>query len=470
MNWQVAILMCAVGIAVLFFVNRNKAVQTSNALWLPVIWMWLVGSRSLSQWFGVGPGNLNGTLEGSPLDAAVFGLLVAMGAIVLLRRRRYTRAYLAVMTPIVAYSVYCLMSVVWAPYPVPALKRWVKDVGDVVMVLIICTDPRPLEACRRLFSRVGFILLPFSMVLIRFTTLGRTWNNDGLLAIVGVTDNKNTLGLITFVISLGVLWNIRWLLSNRGEQNRSGRLVAQGILLTCGLSLLLMAHSSTSLACFLLGSGLMVATHLRTVRCQPSRVRWLCIATLAAGVLATVFGGAGDVANALGRDTTFSGRTNIWAALMPAVSNPIIGVGFDSFWTSPDARIFHSNLNRQHWYHAEQINEAHNGYIEVYLNLGWIGACLIVVILTIGLWRASRACQINPEIGSLMLAYIVTGTFYSITEAGFRTLNPMWIFILLAVVSASGVNARLFGEEPVKRSRVRTAAAEIAWAGRASRA
>jgi len=45
----------------------------------------------------------------------------------------------------------------------------------------------------------------------------------------------------------------------------------------------------------------------------------------------------------------------------------------------------------------------------------------------------------------MILAYIVTATFYSLTEAGFRVLTPMWIFLLLAVISASGVAAGLFG-------------------------
>jgi hypothetical protein len=44
-----------------------------------------------------------------------------------------------------------------------------------------------------------------------------------------------------------------------------------------------------------------------------------------------------------------------------------------------------------------------------------------------------------------MLAYVTTATFYSITEAGFRTLSPSWFFLLLAVVTASGITSGLFG-------------------------
>lgn len=452
MSGQIAILLCAIGIGVLFYLDRDKRVRNSMALWLPVIWLAIAGSRGVSEWFGLGPAyGLAGTLEGSPADAAVLGLLEVIGIVVLLHRGRKTSAYLVLIVPILAYSMYCLVSTTWAPFPVPALKRWTKDVGDVVMAFIVVTDPRPLDAFRRLYSRVGFILLPLSVALIRYTTLGRGWDADGKLSIIGVTTNKNSLGLTVFVISLGALWNVRWLLANKGEPSRRRRLLAQGILLAFGLALLNMAHSSTSDACFLLGSGLLLVTNLRAIRRRPSRAHWLCLGVIVVGGLILLFGGEGEVAGALGRQAGLSGRTDIWAALFPAVSNPIFGVGFDSFWTSPNAQIFHHNLMLLHWYQPQEINEAHNGYIEVYLNLGWIGVCLLALILTTGYWRASQAFRRDPEVGSLFLAIIMSGAVYSITEAGFRTLSPMWIFILLAIVSASGVRAGLFQASASKR-------------------
>jgi exopolysaccharide production protein ExoQ len=455
---QLAILLCFVGVLVLFYLDRERSVRTSRALWVPVIWIAVVGSRPVSDWLGIigviaPPDTPSTNLEGSPMDAAIYGALTAIGIAVLIARREKTGRYLAVIAPIIAYSIYCLMSVMWSPVPVPAIKRWTKDVGDMVMVLIIATDPRPLAALRRLYSRIGFLLFPLSVVLIRYTTVGRRWNNDGLLMITGVSDDKNMFGLIVFVISLGAFWNFRRLLMNKGEPHRSRRLVAEGTLLVFGLALLDMAHSSTSRACFALGSGLILTTHLRAIRCRPSRMHSVCLALVLAGALILVFGGQGNVAHALGRESSFSGRTDIWAALIPAVTNPMIGVGFESFWNSPNVLIFQRGLARIHWYHPELLNEAHNGYLEVYLNLGWIGVGLILLILTTGYSRACKVVRRDRELGGLTLAYIITGAVYSITEAGFRIMDPMWIFILLAVVVASGANARLFGEERGKLNR-----------------
>jgi O-antigen ligase len=102
------------------------------------------------------------------------------------------------------------------------------------------------------------------------------------------------------------------------------------------------------------------------------------------------------------------------------------------------------------WQGGEGLNEAHDGYIEVYLNLGWIGVCLISLVLISGYRRAVAAFRLNPSIGGLMLAYIIAAAVYSITEAGFRMLDPVWIFLLLAVVSASGIVAGLPGTRAPK--------------------
>lgn len=450
----IAFFLCIVGIAGLFHFDSDRSVRTSGALWIPIIWVALIGSRPVSSWFGLTSSNgyaANSDLEGSPFDAAVFGILILCGIIVLVTRSRKTGRYLTVMTPVILYFAYCLISIMWSPVPVPSLKRWVKDVGDVLMVLIILTEDQPMTAIRRLFSRAGILLFPLSIYLIRYSDTGRAWDNDGNLYSVGVTNNKNSLGLILFVITMGVLWNFQWLLTNRGEPNRKGRLIAQGTLLLFGLALLYMAHSSTSWGCFLLGSALMLAPRLRFFRSRPSRAYILGPAVFLLGGFAILFNATGNVAGAMGRDSTFSGRTDIWSSLLPTVTSPILGSGFDSFWNSSSVQVFRQNLERLGFYHPERLNEAHNGYLEVYLNLGWIGVCVLANVLIWGYWMTCKAFRRDAELGSLFLAYVVAGMIYSTTEAGFRTLCPNWLFILLAVIGASGVKAGLFKNKKVER-------------------
>ncbi len=309
------------------------------------------------------------------------------------------------------------------------------------MVLVVVTEADPIAALRRFFSRVGFILLPASVLFIRYSDLGRGYDPDGGFMNTGVATNKNTLGVVTFVISLGTLWTVRALLRARGEPNRGRRLLAQGTLLAFGVALLTMAHSATSVACFALGTVLILTTGLPSIKRRPNAVHALVLTILLAGGITMLFGGEGSVLHAMGRQTNLTGRTDIWKAVIPAVPNRLIGAGFESFWISPSREKVWRSLSG--WYGVQGLNTAHNGYIEIYLNLGWVGVCLISLVLISGYQRAVAAFRRDPAIGGLMLAYVATSAIYSVTEAGFRTLAPIWIILLLALVAAGGTAAGL---------------------------
>jgi exopolysaccharide production protein ExoQ len=446
MNPSIATLICVCGIAGLFYLGRDNSLRTSKALWLPVIWMWIVGSRAVSAWLGLTPTGANVQLEGSPVDAAVFGVLSVAAVAVLIRRNRRTRILLAANWPILIYFFYCLISVAWSYHPDVSFKRWTKALGDLAMVLIITTEPQLRDALTRLFSRVGFLLFPTSVLFIKYyENLGRGYDPGGLAMNTGVTTNKNMLGVMVLVISLGALWHVLSLLHAKSQPNRGRQLLAQGALLAFGIALLQMADSATSVACFILGSVIIFATGLRTMRNQPARVHLLCLTIFLGGGLTLLFGGEAIATGALGRNSNLTGRTDIWAAVIPAAPNAIVGAGFESFWISPSVQEFQRRMVG--FWHPEDLNEAHDGYVEVYLNLGLIGVCLIALVLLSGYRCAVGAFRLNPSIGGLMLAYIIAAAVYSISEAGFRMLDLIWIFLLLAVVSASGVAAGLLGEK-----------------------
>src|SRR5580704_2543018 len=98
MGFPLAFTIWALGTAGLFFLDRDKAVRNSPALWLPVIWLWIIGSRPPSEWiqiwFGFGqlrPGaGLDAQLDGSPVDAIIFTVLSAAALAVLYRRAKPT--------------------------------------------------------------------------------------------------------------------------------------------------------------------------------------------------------------------------------------------------------------------------------------------------------------------------------------------------------------------------------------------
>ncbi len=437
---QIATVLFAVGIAGLFWLDRDDSVRVSKALWLPVIWLSINGSRSPSVWLGMGapmeiPGQLPAT---SLLDQLFAGTLILLGAIVLIRRRRDVKPLLKASWPIALYYSFCLTSLIWSDFPGWGFKRWVRGLGDLVMVLIVATDAQPTAALKRLLSRVGFVLLPASVLLIKYyPELGQSWDPwGGGQSYTGVTTNKNMLGNLVFVLALGALWQALTLVRNRNEPNRVRRLLAQSTLLAFGIVLLFTAHSATSGACFVLGAGLMFATSLPHIRRRPAAVHALVLAIILSGCLIELLGGRAAITGAMGRNADLTGRTQIWEIVIPMVPSWIGGAGFETFWVGP--RVARILTTVGGW---AMTNEAHNGYIETYLNLGWLGLALIALILVHGYRKSVHAFRPDSALGALLMAYVVTAVAYNISEAGYRILSVEWFFLLLSVVAASRVTS-----------------------------
>jgi exopolysaccharide production protein ExoQ len=438
---EIAAVVYALGIMVLFALDRERKSRTSKALWIPVAWLWIAGSREVSQWLAAlgvwQAGTLSGSpdhyVEGNPIDRAVYTGLSALGMIVLFRRGPEVRRLLRANAPILLFFLYCAASILWSDYPEIAFKRWIKALGDVVMLTVVLTDPNRSAAVERLLTRTGFLLIPLSVLLIKYyPELGKEYKAaSGTPVYSGSATNKNMLGITCLIFGLGSVWRFLSAFRDREEAHRSHRLIAHGTLLAMVLWLFWMANSMTSFCCFLLASGLMVATSLRMLAKRSSVAHFL-VATVVSVSLITLFFGLGTVAlDTMGRDPTLTGRTAIWDLVLSLSGNPLCGTGFESFWLGP--RL--AKMWSVYWWHP---NEAHNGYLEVYLNLGWIGLALLAILIMKGYGNVLDTFRRHAEVGQLRLAYFVVGVVYNFTEAGFRMLDPVWIAFLLAVVAVPG--------------------------------
>jgi O-antigen ligase len=428
----VAAFLFAIGIWWLFALDRQSKGEVSKSIWLPVIWLLIAGSRNPGEWLHMqGPASGARYLDGNPLDRAILATLMAMGLFVLLRRQRQTIALLRTNAPILLYFAYCAVSSAWSEYPDVAFKRWFRGFGDVIMVLVILTEPDWVDGLKRVFARVAYLLLPLSVLLIRyFPALGRGYSISGEGTFwTGVATDKNGLGMICLVFGLGVVW--RFIDTYRSQDNprRKKQLLVGWILIATTLYLLWESNSMTSIACFAMAGGLMIAADRWQLARKPAVVTML-VATAVAFSAFVLFGGASSVLALLGRNPTLTGRTEIWSVVLPFARNPLLGTGYESFWLG-------ERLDRIQTQTVYGINEAHNGYLEIYLNLGWIGISFLALVIATGYTKVIRGLKQDTHTGKLRLAYFVVGLIYNFTEAGFKMMNPIWMFFILSIMAIS---------------------------------
>lgn len=449
MSAQLAAILFAGFILWLFVRDRKRSAGVSLAAWLPLLWLAIVGSRPVSQWFG---GSLemetpDEYLKGSPFDMVIFLSLIVCAVLALLQRRLNWNVLLTNNTWLVAFFLYWLLSVAWSEHPFVGLKRWIKDLGNLAMVLILLTEANPVQAIRTTFARCTYLLIPLSVLFIKYyPDFGRYYNRWTWEPVYcGVATEKNALGCLVMVCGIFLVWELMETRLRGAKATAKVDLLSRGVLLLMIFWLLSKADSSTALLCWVMGAGIIFAMQYPVVKRQ---VQWLGSYTVAVVlVLFSIYAIPGVLETLLrmiGEDPTLTGRTDLWRDLLAMPINPLMGTGYQSFWLGDRAEA----MWEKYYFHP---NQAHNGYIETYLNGGFLGvACLIALLVAAGR-DIKRELLRGTDLARVRFAALAIGVFYNWTEAVFNRLSLVWFILLLAAVNYPRPARRETAREGVER-------------------
>ena len=412
--------------------DPSKDSKPSLALWVPLIWMFINGSRLPSQWIGSQVQTASQALEeGNALDRSIFILLILLAFGILMSRSFKWGNFFARNIVLMAFLFFALISVLWSDFPFVSFKRWFRDLGDYLVILVVLSDPRPLEAVVTLLRRLCYLLIPLSILVIKYyPQIGKQYEFwTGATTFVGAATSKNMLGVLSLISGIFFFWDTvaRW--SNRKERRTRKIIVLNVAFMAMTLWLLNLSNSATSRVCLALGCMVVAGAHSRKMKRHPNFLKVVIPVTLVLYmVLELGFGISGGLAGAVGRNSTLTGRTELWTILLGMHTNPLVGTGYESFWLGPRLQLV--------WQRFAIVNEAHNGYLEVYLNLGLIGLFLLGGFL-IASYRniCRRLTDLSTfSFASLVLALWTMLLFYNVTEAAFKSQLVWLTFRLGAIV------------------------------------
>jgi hypothetical protein len=406
----------------------------SGALWIPTLWVGILASRPLSAWIGFGGGT--DTLEGSPLDRVFFFGLIVAAFITISRRQVDWSDVLTRNWPVFLFYAYLLVTVLWAESSVVSFKRWFKDFGNIIVVLVILTEVNPQEAFRAVFVRCAYLLLPLSFIFIRwFPNLGRHYSiHSGAMEATGVTFQKNSLGACVLVTTLVLIWD--WM-----ERSQTGTRLGKVeryvplAMLALAAYLINLCDSKTSIACLVLGGGILAAVKLPLLRQKIGQFGGYALVGIAVSYLLDhMFGVSEWIIRSMGRDMTFTGRTDVWRELLALKTDPIFGLGFCSIWSNK------SILDRLPvWVGAS----AHNGYLEMYLDGGYLAVfflALMLLMVSLKMNRQLKYAGTYALIGFVVVLVIIIGDF---SESHFGRMSPLgFLFLLVAFDIPPSINSR----------------------------
>jgi len=139
-----------------------------------------------------------------------------------------------------------------------------------------------------------------------------------------------------------------------------------------------------------------------------------------------------DILELLGKDSTLTGRTKIWMVSALAIAkSPVLGYGYSSFWrVNSESNMLSAMV---HW----NIPHAHCGFIDLVLELGFVGLAILVFVLLLTVKQAIRKYrhfQAPDYVWPVMLILFLA--FYNLTESSILSENTLiWIAYCSAAFS-----------------------------------
>jgi exopolysaccharide production protein ExoQ len=417
----------------------------SVTVWIPTLWMMRCASRSMDLWFHAG------AREANVYDQWYLPILLIAAVAVLARRGEAFRRTAGLNVPLLVLFAYLVLSVSWSPIPIDSTKRAVRACGDLVMAVLLATEVRPHAAIMAMCRRCAFVLIPLSLALAKYyPALGRAreknWAADSW---IGVATHKNTLGQLCLVAGLVLVVHIIQTARRRKLSWRAVPVEMRTEVLCLALSIYLLGgfggstYSTTSVIATALGLG--VTLTVGKLRSRPRMVPAFllvgCIGFMMAMAASELIVGKSlrvTVADLQGKDSTLAGRTELWREVWRRASDhPWLGSGYGGFWTT---RLMAELESRPEFSWGPQ--QAHNGYLETYAQLGAIGLILLGWTIWHGISGSLRILPLDFDDGQLRVALLLPILLLNYSEAGFPRQNHlMWfMFLVSSVHSLAAMN------------------------------
>ena len=378
--------------------------------------------------------------SGSPLDRLVALGLFGLSLVVIFGYRE--AALQRVRSNLLLYLIvgFCQISVLWSDYPDLTLRRAVL----LTLLTAIATGiAAGVTDLRKFHTYLFFGLGAVVLVNLAGTAL---WPAQAIsdIGVKGLYTQKNVAGSVAMMtLIVGVAWTAR---------ARTPVAITLGsVALLLAAAFLFVSRSKTSIGLTALA---LVIGGLFTV-VQYAGHRFAILVASAAllflmGVLCLLIYYDFDTDRLFGlvlSDTSFSGRDELWSfAWKSAMQREWLGHGYGAFWDVGDANDPLAKLEPGTWLGDVEkgvINQAHNGYLELWLHVGLPATVTAVVYIIVALARATIAAvgsATTPDDKSAFAAIallLFTFLLHNLTEAslfmrGIQFFNLVLLLALLA--------------------------------------
>ena len=340
------------------------------------------------------------------VNQAVYTLLFLLSFVAIFPKRGEFIQILLEEKFLTIFIVWCTLSIFWSDYSFISFKR-LFQIYTVILATMAFLLHHNNE--KELLKIIKYIIYPYLIISIISVVAIPSALDPDFHTWRGLTSQKNELGQV------GVASIIFCYMLYKSEGNVYGTLIAAFMILIA-LLLTLGSLSSTSILILLIIIVLGLIFFLDKIfsplgiNHTVSRLILFFITSTSVLILVSLPDELKFIPNLFGKDTSFSGRTDLWAYMMFQVDkHPLFGTGYQAFWVikSQTVLTLYQSFN---WL----PNQSHNGYIDIWNELGIIGLSLFVLLI-INYFR--NLVKLNKK--NIWSAFIIIALISNFQESSF---------------------------------------------------
>jgi O-antigen ligase len=352
--------------------------------------------------------------QGDSGKQAILALAYAICAVLLVKHWDAVRSSISI--PVVLLTVWCFLSSLWADLPDLAMRRGIAMAGTVAVGLYAGARFNTQQLVNMLGHVARIVALISLIVAMIIPSAG--FDPEGRLR--GVFAHKNFLGSF---MALGIL-SLTW--SWQSEKNSAEKLLTVCSIAVCGFCLAL-TRSAAPVPALCLSLALMLWQTYAPRRKPLLTIAVLALVTAAGLTFPLLASGLGALADLVGRDSDFSGRTQAWLFSMEFFSRKAwLGYGYGTFWSGPAGMLFFR------WAHFV-VPHAHNGFLQLLLDTGVVGLALFTWALAGVVIRASRCIDTQQDAIAWVNAFLLFFVISNFAESLLWIRNELLTIIFVCI-------------------------------------
>jgi O-antigen ligase len=331
---------------------------------------------------------------------------------------------------------WAFMSVLWTIDRQVTSRHFVAVLLTSVLGAYFAVRYNPKEQLRLLVVSLSAVLSISAVACIVSPTYGISSDNPlEPPGWHGVLSSKNNLGTLAVLVAL--LLGLALLRGRRRGISIIG--------LVSVFVLIILTQSTSALLYFLLTiMAFAIVLAFRKYPAKRTKILWGALSVLSGFGLWTYYNWENFVSY-LGKDPGLSGRFVLWGLSLEWIrERPLAGYGYDAFWSdyygpAADFRAASGWLVATH---------AHNGFINLWLDLGFVGVLLFALGFIMSYRRALVLAKLTDGVEGLWPVVFLTFLFvYSLTEIGFMGRNDLYWILYVSVMTSL---RRSIGQTPEK--------------------